>query len=265
MNEREKSISEIISKVQSLPLGSIHYPSLWSWLCEVVGVENRQLPDLQTSSLEMTSKGRESQTEVREEESVEKMDIDVTSDAQTSSFTKFDAQYQSLMSSSVLKTIVVEQRPIALSMISDIQKEHTREDMEAILTKPPSAKDTGATTQPAVASGSSDCDAQPSSDVTHELLLVKCLYGVSVCAVRCPAYFKPLYRIAKALLSLGLPEVKQLPHLFIQKVDYFPPFVQLARDIVLGPLPVVLGELQDKLLPLFVLKANIFSVSLNST
>ena len=34
-------------------------------------------------------------------------------------------------------------------------------------------------------------------------LLERCLWGVAVCAVRCPAYYKPLYRLAATLHSLG--------------------------------------------------------------
>lgn len=71
---------------------------------------------------------------------------------------------------------------------------------------------------PAVAVQSYDqsCD-QPDGGVTPTLLpqdyvslFQLCLYGVSVCAVRCPAFFKPLYRLASTLLALGLPHVCRL-------------------------------------------------------
>ena len=38
-------------------------------------------------------------------------------------------------------------------------------------------------------------------------LLEQCLYGVAVCSVRCPAYYKSLYRLASTLHSLGQSEV----------------------------------------------------------
>ena len=38
-------------------------------------------------------------------------------------------------------------------------------------------------------------------------LLKLCFYGVSVCAVKFLAFFKPLYRMASTLLELGLPQV----------------------------------------------------------
>ena len=38
--------------------------------------------------------------------------------------------------------------------------------------------------------------------------LTESLYGVAMCAVRFPAYFKPLYRLASALNTMGFPRVK---------------------------------------------------------
>lgn len=38
-------------------------------------------------------------------------------------------------------------------------------------------------------------------------ILEQCLYGVAVCSVRCPAYYKSLYRLASTLHSWGQSEV----------------------------------------------------------
>ena len=46
-----------------------------------------------------------------------------------------------------------------------------------------------------------------SSSWDYVSLLQLCLYGVAVCAVRFPAFFKPVYRMAATLLALGLPQV----------------------------------------------------------
>ena len=40
--------------------------------------------------------------------------------------------------------------------------------------------------------------------------LTEAVYGVAMCAVRFPAYFKPLYRLAKTLYIMGYPLVSQL-------------------------------------------------------
>lgn len=72
-------------------------------------------------------------------------------------------------------------------------------------------------------------------------LIKRSLCGIALCSVKCPAYFKSLYRLAAVFFEMGL--------------------VNESRDILLGPLPSVLVEQQEKLLPLFVLKGNIFSVS----
>ena len=37
--------------------------------------------------------------------------------------------------------------------------------------------------------------------------LIECLYGVALCAVKFPAYYKPLYRLASVLNKMSLPEV----------------------------------------------------------
>ena len=39
---------------------------------------------------------------------------------------------------------------------------------------------------------------------------MECLYGVSMCAFKFPAYFKPLYRLASTLYQMGQPEVSSL-------------------------------------------------------
>jgi calcineurin-binding protein cabin-1 len=77
------------------------------------------------------------------------------------------------------------------------------------------------------------------SEATPTSLLEQCVYGVALCSVRCPAYYKSLYRLASTLHSLG--------------------HSQVARSLLLGPLPEPLLQAQDKLQPLFVLKPNIFA------
>lgn len=72
-------------------------------------------------------------------------------------------------------------------------------------------------------------------------ILKKSLYGIAVCAVRCPAYFKAVHRMAATCFELGLTSV--------------------SWDLLLGPVPSVLLNQQEKLVPLFALKPNIFCVS----
>ena len=58
--------------------------------------------------------------------------------------------------------------------------------------------------------GSAVSSSSPATPLHHHLcasLLEQCLYHVAVCAVRCPAYFKPLNRLALALDKMGLAEV----------------------------------------------------------
>ena len=50
-------------------------------------------------------------------------------------------------------------------------------------------------------------DLSSSGMSEEEEALQQCLYEVAVCSVRCPAYFKPLYRLAAATVKMGLPQV----------------------------------------------------------
>ncbi len=61
--------------------------------------------------------------------------------------------------------------------------------------------------QPQSKGSSSSADSPSTHSSVRSQLLHQCLYGVAVCAVRCPTYFKPLYRLSSALLRLGLPKV----------------------------------------------------------
>ena len=46
------------------------------------------------------------------------------------------------------------------------------------------------------------------SEATPTSLLEQCVYGVALCSVRCPAYYKSLYRLASTLHSLGHSQVQ---------------------------------------------------------
>jgi hypothetical protein len=76
-------------------------------------------------------------------------------------------------------------------------------------------------------------------EATPTSVLEMCMYGVAMVSIRCPAYYKSLYRLASVFHSLG--------------------HSQEARSLLLGPLPEPLLTAQDKLQPLFVLKSNIFA------
>ena len=47
---------------------------------------------------------------------------------------------------------------------------------------------------------------EPSHDTATDLLQ-HCIYNIAVCVVRCPAYYKPRYRLAAVLAEIGQTEV----------------------------------------------------------
>ena len=55
---------------------------------------------------------------------------------------------------------------------------------------------------------SSDEDNELSNRMNNVDPFTECLYGVSLCAVKFPAYFKPLYRLARTLYQMGQPKVR---------------------------------------------------------
>ena len=105
---------------------------------------------------------------------------------------------------------------------------------------------------------SSTCPETTPPETTHPGLLEQCMYGVGVCSVRCPAYYKSIYRLASTFHSLGHSQVSELSlSLSLSCHD----LLQVSRALLLGPLPQPLLMAQDKLQPLFLLKPNIFAVS----
>ena len=99
-------------------------------------------------------------------------------------------------------------------------------------------------------------------------VLERCVYGVALATVRCPAYYKSLYRLAAIFhqhghskvsslsLSLSLSRTHTHTHTLCWSLS-----LQEAQSLLLGPLPQALLRAQDKIQPLFVLKPNVFAVS----
>lgn len=54
---------------------------------------------------------------------------------------------------------------------------------------------------------SSDEENELSNRMNNVDPFTECLYGVSLCALKFPAYYKPLYRLASTLYEMGLPKV----------------------------------------------------------
>lgn len=120
----------------------------------------------------------------------------------------------------------------------------------------------GATTSISSSSEETTCSVPSQATPTSADLLERCVYGVAVCSVRCPAYYKPLYRLASTLHSLGHSQASQCHHFRGHQVIVISLFCwQVAQRVLLGPLPGALLGAQEKLQPLFVLKPNIFAVS----
>ena len=70
-----------------------------------------------------------------------------------------------------------------------------------------------------IGSISSETSSEPPPP-SPEDLLERCLWGVAVCAVRCPAYYKPLYRLATTLHGLGHSQASSSWHWKYPPVTY---------------------------------------------
>ena len=91
--------------------------------------------------------------------------------------------------------------------MGDEEKEED-EEMDVFSLKGSDDGDMGAVQRIAAAENSPE-DLAMTEALEEEAVFQHCLYGVMVCAVRCPAYSKPLYRLAATAANLGLLKVSE--------------------------------------------------------
>ena len=245
--EVESSIAEALMQLKQLPLCQRSYPLLWEWtkdLCREAFRSEAARNARGSSGGSSRNSGSGAGIRVKDKETVggtvvlldcggqgsetaadEEMDVDVVGLSTAAADASDTPTVQS----------IIVAPPVQVASLGTI-------------ITPPAASPVGATPPPLA------------SSQAYTSLFQLCLYGVAVCAVRYPAFFKPLYRLAATLQAMGLTKVRRGTGSMVVIVQ---PFLstQHARKLLLGPLPSALTKCQEKLQPLFVLRTNMFTVS----
>ena len=203
-DEKRKTEQELMTTLtQSLlpPLGTAMYDSVWEWVFGIVTEAEKAKSSESTSSLVPDGSNKEGDSQkdqpVRqpEEAALEQGSQKVDDVMDTS-----ELHIVRVIKEAANGTPVGESQQTSFGQTSDhpILGESSVAPVE-----------TGSPVSKArlPSEGSSESGSPLSHDSVWSQLLQQCLYGVAMCAVRCPNYFKSLYRLSSALLALNLPQV----------------------------------------------------------
>ena len=187
----EQEVIETLKQSLLPPLGTAMYDGVWEWVYQLV-TEAKLLTSEQTS--ESFRKVKEAKSQLYTPEATNEEHVNVESMIEASSVDIIH-QYSGSEVAALDSECQMSEQPKAKHQSA---KETPQE--QEMIDEP--VGQTGS-----MSARSSESDSPLQHDDIHCQLLQQCLYGVAVCAVRCPTYFKPLYRLSSALFSLGLPKV----------------------------------------------------------
>ena len=179
----EQEVIETLKQSLLPPLGTAMYDGVWEWVYQLV-TEAKLLTSEQT--FEGFSKVKEAKLQFSTPE--------VTNEEHMNVKSMIEAPNMDIISCSEMAALDSEQLKPKHHSAKETPQEQETIDEPVGQTGSMSAR-------------SSEPDSPLQHDDIHCQLLQQCLYGVAVCAVRCPTYFKPLYRLSSAFFSLGLPKV----------------------------------------------------------
>ena len=228
MNENMRAIRDAILRCRHLTLGGVQLPGVWRWVRSVMGGEGKKEEEeeekpreeekeevergdslqesyaggdagsiaLQLARQAMEDAKRELREEERgrgrrEEEEEERRRRGVRREGEVEEVA-MDTDADSVQSSSFSSgTPFGAAQNVSVQPISDQQLSHMN-----------TARD--------ISSRDTSWDNEDVSQAsTTAQLVTQCVYGVAACAVRCPAYFKPIHRLASVLLWKGTTEVSE--------------------------------------------------------
>ena len=196
-SKTKQEVMEALTQAQLPPLGTAMYDGVWEWVYELV--TKAEKVKLMMGSDHISKPQHDSKpTCISQEATKVPQDAVDTPDMDTTS-------HECFMESPSLKPASVSSSVPLSSELSttDHQSPGGSVQQARIFDKSPSPQ-----SKTSSESSSSEHDYTPLKHAsTRSQLLHQCLYGVAVCAIRCPTYFKPLYRLSSALLKLGLPKV----------------------------------------------------------
>ena len=177
----EAAIAEVVGQCQQLPLGRAEYSEVRAWVRAVLKGHGRASQSRAAHSDEESQYGT---THPDEADAVSLLVQRIIADAEREVALETVANSEVAMETDT----VFEQKQLSQSVIGTShlipQLPHSTigpSQLHRARCSPPSSLP----------------EATPTS------LLEQCIYGVAVCCVRCPAYYKSLYRLASTLHSLG--------------------------------------------------------------
>ena len=200
--KREKEVMDTLTQSLLPPLGTAMHESLWEWVYGIVTeAEKAKSSDGNHASAKSHVGTDTQQVEPIHQPNVVDEPLKADNMMDTS-----EPQTTNMTTDPTNETLVLHQTHDPMSYGNSSQHQSPEEDSGSaeLLVEP----------QPSLAKArlpserGSESDSPLSHETVSSQLLQQCLYGVAVCAVRCPNYFKAIYRLSSALLALGLPEVK---------------------------------------------------------
>ena len=178
----EQEVMETLTQALLPPLGTAMYDRVWEWVYQLVVEANEgELP----SSVDLAdSTSKEKEAESQPPVSPPKT---VAKEPQTA---------DEMMETSEESTthVVSTSEAVVQGAAQDDEAKETPEETEPSDKVFPLVDKSGS-----LSARSSESDSPLTHESIHSKLLQQSLYGVAVCAVRCPTYFKPLYRLSSAL------------------------------------------------------------------
>ena len=153
--------------------------------------EMSSVPIAHTSSLEPALVVAQSTTAITKQTAMSSLIVPTTVDT-TTSRTSLENPLQTTLSEKIISHPLLPHTSLYLQD-TDMEEKESDLDVVTVSTIPETTSPTD--------------ELQSSSRWNCQDPLIECLYGVALCAVKFPAYYKPLYRLASVLNKMSLPEV----------------------------------------------------------
>ena len=200
----ERGIVDALTQAQLPPLGTAMYDGVWEWVYELVTQAEKAELMMDICGHVSNTADNKLQQEIPACPSAKAAEVSQGTMDTTGPDTGNQGYLMELPSLEMAPDDAPP-APLPLSEQSSMEHQPSRESPQE--THPLGERQLPLSKTSSSSGRSSESDSPLTHASVHSQLLHQCLYGVAVCAVRCPTYFKPLYRLSSALLELGLSKV----------------------------------------------------------
>ena len=200
----ERGIVDALTQAQLPPLGTAMYDGVWEWVYELVTQAEKAELMMGIGGHVSSAADKKSQQEIPAYLSQTATKVPQDTMDTTGPDTGNQGYLMELPSLEVVPD-AAPPAPLPLSEQSSMEHQLSRESPQE--THPLGERQLSLSKTSSSSGRSSESDSPLTHASVRSQLLHQCLYGLAVCAVRCPTYFKPLYRLSSTLLKLGLSKV----------------------------------------------------------